>query len=692
MTSSTRRLLPLVLAVLAFCSPAFAKFSVRPGWVKSYVNSSNPTALAQLVAAADSELLYIYTTETRAVVYTPSLSTLSAKAAQMGMRAIAAKDISDLATVGPLVFDPRDVVPQPEDFRSYRSNDQGLYVLHFAVNPDQGYVPQLDALGIKVVAQGSVNTAVVMATPLQIVNADPLPWVAYRDFLQPWMKQDAAIDPERYYSALVTVAPGAPNADRIAFEASQPAFASSPDGSCYLGADLAPILANPLVLSVRVRPSLVDISGVLPGQAPVGSQIYVNSLRSFDIDELRFNGIRATFSRPDHLRLLVTVPSGLTAGPVDILALRADGWRQILPAGVDYGFHVAEAYGRTLFSTGDVLTVSETPILILPPGPLYALQWWTPQGELRRERDETPLGPLLFFGAQGFLNATSFGAPLRYDARLDAAGEGPSILKDVTAMTMARDGTSFLVAGSELRRHAPGGALQDKTTLPEVNSVDVDVDQCTLLVGALDGLSLFDGCRMAPLVTLRTGEWIAARFLPDGTLLASNTADSFVYRLSRAGAVLARTAMPGNNTTIALSPDGFLAWLASAGHVYRYDVLTNQRSEGFDAGERDLRNIAVYGGWSAGRGAATYDDPIVIESVRAFDVRPGDEVTITGRGFIAGAQVTIGGLAVASPNVGETRITFTMPAGIKTSRELVIVNPNGERGSYVARQGKRRAV
>jgi hypothetical protein len=691
MTLSARRLLPLVLAVFAFCSPAFAKFSVRPGWVKSYVNSSNPAALAQLVAAADSELLYIYTTETRAVVYTPSLSTLSAKAALMGMRAIAANDISDLATVGGITFNPREVVPQPDDFRSYRTNDPGLYVLQFAVNPDPAFITQLASLGITVVAQGAPNTAVVMATPVQIVNADPLPWVAYRDFLQPWMKGDRLVDPERYYSALVTVAPGAPNADRIARDASLPAFATSPSGNCYLGADLAPIFTHPLILRVDVGPSLVDISGVLPGQAPVGSQIYVNSLRSFEIDELRFNGIRAAFSRPDHLRLLVTVPGGLAAGPVDILALRGDGWRQVLPARADYGFHVAEAYGRTLFSTGDVLTVSDTPIQILPPGPLYALQWWTPLGELRRERDETPLGPLLFFGAQGFLNATSFGTPLRYDARLDGAGEGPSILKDVTAMTMARDGTSFLVVGNELRRHAPGGTLQDKTTLLGVRSVDLDTDQCTLLVGALDGLSLFDGCRMAPLVTLRTGEWIAARFLPDGTLLASNTGDSSVYRLSRAGAVLAKTAMPAN-TTIALSPDGFLAWLASADHVYRYDVVTNQRSEGFDAGERDLRNIAVYGGWSAGRGAATYDDPIVIESVRAFDVRPGDEVTITGRGFIAGAQVTIGGLAVTSPNIGETRITFTMPAGIKTSRELVIVNPNGERGSYIARQGKRRAV
>jgi hypothetical protein len=683
------RFLAIALAVLAIATPVSAKFNVRPGWVKAYVNTASSAQLANLVAGTNSELLWVYTTEAKAVVYTPSMATLSSVATQMGLRATAAKDISELATVNGLVFNPREIVPQPDDIREYRSSDPGLYLLHFAVNPDPGYVTQLAGMGITVVAQAGGNTAVVMAKPVNIGSVDALPWLAYRGFLQPWMKGDHLADPERYYSVLLTVAPGAPNRERIAHDLSLPAFATDPTGLCFLGTDLAAMFSHPLVLLVHVAPSLVDVAGVLPGQAPAGSEITVNTANSLQIDELRIGGVTAPFTRLDHFRLRATVPHGLPIGPADVLALRFDGWRQVLPSRVDFGFHVAESYGRTIFTRGDVITVTDIPTVILPPAPQYSMQWWTPQGELRRERDDA-VGTVLFFGAQGFLNATSFGTPRRYDARLEMAGDGPDLLKDALGVTMRRDGASFVIVGNELRSFSAGGELQEKATLPGTRSVDVDVDQCTLVLSTIEGLKLYDGCRMALLGTIRGGDWTDARFTRDGTILASSRGDEAVYRLSRAGAVVAKTLL--SDASIAFSPDGSFAWLAAADRVYRFDLTTNQRSDAFQTVDRSIRNLTVYGEWTAGRGEAAYDDEIVIDSVTGFDGIPGTPVTITGHAFIAGASVTIGGLPVPAPNVGETKITLVMPSGTKITREVVVTNPNGERASYVARKGKRRAV
>ena len=689
MPMTPRRFLLLTLALFAFTFPALAKFQVRPGWVKAYVNTASAPELANLVAGANGELLWVYTTEAKAVVYAPNMTTLTSVATTMGLRVTAAKDISDLATVNGLVFNPREIQPEPDDIREYRSSDPGLYLLHFAVNPDPGFVSQLAGMNITVVAQAGGNTAVVMAKPVNIGAVDALPWLAYRGFLQPWMKGDHLADPRRYHSVLLSVAPGAPGRERIAHDLSLPAFATDPTGLCFLGADLAPMFAHPLVLSVRVMPSLVDVAGVLPGQAPAGSEITVNTANSLQIDQLRIGGVAATFTRLDHFRLRATVPHGLPAGPADVLALRFDGWRQVLPARVDFGFHVAPAYGRTIFTRGDVITLTELPVQILPPAPLLSMQWWTPQGELRRERDDA-VGTLLFFGAQGFLNATSFGTPRRYDAQLEAAGAGPELLKDALAVTLRRDGTSFVVVGNELRRFSPGGELQEKVTLAGTRSVDVDVDQCTLVLSTIEGLKLYDGCRMALLGTIRGGDWTAARFTRDGTILASSRGDEAVYRLSRSGAVVAKTLL--SDASLAFSPDGSFAWLGAADRLYRFDLTTNQRSDAFQTVDRTIRGLTVYGEWTAGRGEASYDDEIVIDSVSGFDGIPGTPVTITGRAFLAGAAVTIGGLPVPSPIVGETKITFSMPAGTKTTREVVVTNPNGERGSYVARQGKRRAV
>ncbi|HEY0142688.1 MAG TPA: IPT/TIG domain-containing protein [Thermoanaerobaculia bacterium] len=668
----------------------FAKFGVRPGWTRAYVNSSSRPQVESIVAASGSELLWIY--PTRALVYTPRFQTLQTKAIEAGTTATQAKDIVDTFEVNGILVDPANDVPAEDDFREY-SSKLGLYVLQFAGKYDPAMAAQLAALGVTVVtdAETSDNAVVVQASLGDVRKTDALPWLAYRDLLHPrWKGPRRTIIDERYYSAAFDVARTAPDANRIAQQLALPSHAGGSDGFNYLGADVKALFEHPLVLSVLVEDSEVEIYGVLPAQGPPGSQIILNVSDSLDVDEVRFNGVPAQFTRIDVDRVRATVPA-LPNGPAEIVVYRNDGWRQVLPSRAGYGFHVAERLGETTFARGDLIAVTQLDQDVSGP-PLLVLEWFTPEGELRRTRGTETIPGQLFFSTQGFLNGTRGDEPFVYDAFLERAGEGAAFLKGASSVTIARDGTFFVLAGSALRRHAANGDLQNSGSLPLTRTIDLAADQCTLVAAGADGLQLYDGCRMQTLGVIRVGSFTMARFLPDGTILAGSE-DGSLVRLTTGGGVLF-TEQVGSGFRFAIAADGNFVWIAHDRQIDRFDLALNERTTTrIDVGV--VNTLTVYGEWTAARGDATYDNPIVVTEVQGFDNAPGTLVTITGRGWLPGAQVTIGGVAVPNANVESGRITFAMPNGAKSSREIVIRNPNGQRGLFtVPARGKfkRRAV
>ena len=59
----------------------------------------------------------------------------------------------------------------------------------------------------------------------------------------------------------------------------------------------------------------------------------------------------------------------------------------------------------------------------------------------------------------------------------------------------------------------------------------------------------------------------------------------------------------------------------------------------------------------------------------------GDVGSITGIGFLSGARVTIGGSPASDIVVNPTLITFTIPPGTEGAKDVVVINPDGEKGT-----------
>jgi len=78
--------------------------------------------------------------------------------------------------------------------------------------------------------------------------------------------------------------------------------------------------------------------------------------------------------------------------------------------------------------------------------------------------------------------------------------------------------------------------------------------------------------------------------------------------------------------------------------------------------------------------------PPAVASIRPTRAAPGSLVTVVGRGFLARrgyTTVSVGGVAAAVRDVGETELTFEVPAGASTGRVTVSVRGRGEAQSPV---------
>ena len=59
----------------------------------------------------------------------------------------------------------------------------------------------------------------------------------------------------------------------------------------------------------------------------------------------------------------------------------------------------------------------------------------------------------------------------------------------------------------------------------------------------------------------------------------------------------------------------------------------------------------------------------------------GDTGSVTGSGFLEGATVTIGGAQVSDVVITPTLITFTIPPGAEGTKDVVVTNPDGQKGT-----------
>lgn len=685
----------LFVSLLAAAWPASAKLQLRNGWVKAFVQSTDPALVQTIASDAGGEVVWRYMQNT--LVYVPSYEALLARARQANITATPAS-MEELVYVNNRPLDPRHgvpaAIPSEQIFHSYPPLKKGLYILQFAGPIESAWVTQLDLMGIKQVEPIPNRAMIVVSTPEAIVQADALPYVQYRDFLHPYLKDGSNADPYRYFKATFRLAP-VDEAEQLARELKALAVARTPSGECYRGLELQFAAANPLVVTTFVGPSEVDVHGAMPMEAPPGTEIIV--WVSGSVDDVYFGQVAAKrFVRLDNDRLLVEVPD-LPEGAVDISVENVDGWRQVLQAGETRGFRVTPHVGKLWLNKGDVVVSTYTQTSFNAP-PLWDVRWVSPDGDLRVRRHNE--ADFVYFGTRGLLNTIGYHTSTQFDARLDIRGVAPSVLSGASGLVTAANGSAFVARAEEVIHYAADATTKIATfPLTNVRAMDLDSDQCTLVYLSSDAIGLYDVCRRQAIGTItRNAGARAVKFLPDGTILAGG---SGTWRLTREGGVIAATQTPVGS--IAIAPDATFAWLASNDMLYRYDFASNTLLSPSPIGLRPagavVNSIAVYGEWTAARGFAQYADDPHIDDVVGLHKGPGARVFIQGRGFVPGATVTIGGLEGINVEVpSPIGVAFTMPAGALGDRHVIVINPNGIRATFTLPAepqipgGRRRAV
>ena len=670
----------MLFVSLLMALPVTAKLDLHNGWVKAYLQTTDPAVAQAIASDAGGQVVWRYLQNT--LVYVPSFDRLAARA-QQSQIAVSPLQIEESIYVNNRALDPRyglpAGIPDEQLYASYPPLQKGLYVIQFAGPIESTWVAELDAMGVKQVEPIPNRAMIVVSTPENISQVDLLPYVQFRDFLHPFLKDGSDADPYRYYKATFRVAP-VDDAEKIARELKALAVARTPTGECFRGLELQQAAAHPLVVTANVGASEVDVHGTLPADAPPGHEIIV--WVSGDVDDVFFGQVPASrFSRLDADRLLVQVPPELPPGPAEISVSNVAGWRQVLQSGETRGFRVGTEIGRLWFSKGDVIVSTATQASFNTP-PLWDVRWISQDGDLRVRRHEE--ADFLYFGTRGLLNTIGYRTSSQFDARLDIRGVAPSVLGGATALITAADGSAWVARSEKLIHYASDGTTElAAVPLASVRALDLDTDQCTLAYLSSDLVGLYDLCRRQAIgEVMRNSGARAVKFLPDGTLLVGG---SGTWRVTRQGALLAVTQTPV--TAIAISPDATFAWLGSGDMLYRYDLLTNRLISPTAITIRPmgavLNSLAVYGEWTAARGPAIYADDPVIDAVVGLEKGAGGRVFIQGRGFVQGATVTIGGLEGINAEVpSPLGVAFTMPPGTLGDRNVIVINPNGMRATF----------
>ena len=137
------------------------------------------------------------------------------------------------------------------------------------------------------------------------------------------------------------------------------------------------------------------------------------------------------------------------------------------------------------------------------------------------------------------------------------------------------------------------------------------------------------------------------------------------------------TTVAGNGTTD-FSGDGGPATLAG---LRANDIFVDRDGNLFIAGSNRIRKVeGVAAPTTLEVGEYTFEPPLMLTAVSPDSgaVRGGTSITISGKGFVPGATVTVGGQAATDVvAVSETQLTARTPAGEVGTYDIVVTLPDG---------------
>src|SRR5262245_1481995 len=93
-----------------------------------------------------------------------------------------------------------------------------------------------------------------------------------------------------------------------------------------------------------------------------------------------------------------------------------------------------------------------------------------------------------------------------------------------------------------------------------------------------------------------------------------------------------------------------------------------------------LLALTVFG---CSKSPTTPPRPPVLASISPTSARPGQAVTMRGSGFQPGAVVTFGGVSATFISVTQAGTVMTVTAPVRSAGlvDIVVINPDGQRGS-----------
>lgn len=618
----------VLLAVLLLPQRAFGLFQFRDGWTKLELKppTGGNSSIPQIIADAGGTILYDYGGFILVNIPIAQQAIVTARLAPLNVSVQSSLDerIFLGVTLDPRLGIPQNIDPSQKTF-SYPPGQQGLYVVQFVGPPVAAWTSGIQAFGASVALYVPQNAYLVAATPEQAQHFFDLPYVQFVDFLHPFEKRadfsklQTSVRYDLYVGAVATATDSADADIRKVVDS-----VNSRRGSTqvdYLvrvkGDDVVRLARLPLVYNFEVEGvSWPHVWAAMPRHATAGSTIIISGEGFSGGAAVTFGGV--TSPQVEVLgddRLRVRVPESTAAGPVDLLVIAPADRKQFLGGTWASGFHL-DAPSQSTFKAGDLILANTLfnpyfegtyggEMLWLDPQDLslFARRRWALADTI------LPDANTVFIDPKGNVIYVDRTAATQYDFMSEKSSAGPSFAAGATAVLFDRGGDAIVVRGKALERRAPNGSLtRDGALAVTINAADLAADQCTLVYTAGKTIGAFDVCTFQPLplIFTATKEQLSVRVLPDGTLLAGDATNTRVISMS--GSVVATIA--GGGMALALSPDGSLAWIAGNDGIRRYDLHSGVASipGSFSTGNANTA-LAVYGGWSAARGAATYLPP-----------------------------------------------------------------------------------
>jgi hypothetical protein len=512
--------------------------------------------------------------------------------------------------------------------QSYPAGARGLWVVQCTVPLTSQVLDLIGATGFQAAVGDGVGALLWVGTTEQAGRVRALSFVRYVDYLYPFEKGNYTpswVAPRNGPGLRLLFDVGFANVDGIDVAVADIAsygdvihrYASGTGTVVVKESDFLRLLRNPYLIYAYFRgTSRPDLYAVLPRSALPGQRVIISGVdfRADDPPHVTFRNVEAPrVLVRDAFRIEAEVPSGLEPGPADIVVRLSDGFNQIFPGSDPGGFSVAAPGGITL-ATGDVVEGEFVPFPLFEGG-FLRFRWNDGQGLPRMLSEAGPTA--LAFDGDGRLLVATYKGSTWYDPALQVTASGPAEANNATALVFDRDNNLIVVTYTRVYRFSPTGVLLSNTGGGGFDA-DLDSDQCTLYLSGTP-IQRLNVCTMTPLSPIAGTTSDGLRVLPDGTLL---TVQGEAIRRYRADGTLVASMEFGPFLSLgngmALSSDA--TYVRIGGSQARFDLASNRLSVASAVSfHDDSFALAIYGGWTAGRGFASYAGSAA-EDVAAADV------------------------------------------------------------------------